>query len=521
VSLGTEAHEQRLFAPDKLAEVEDEIRLFNASLLNGGQFYVRSLFEREVEKLQNDLTEAHGDDGGNLQKALGAIVKRHDALSRELNRPTLAIDECHRPLNEAIGMLFHSNYKTHKQEDVLRWQRYELFRDGATETKEAPQGYPYKQGGPTTLFSGFRWVLIQYLQRPGEVQQTTIFTSTIFSVWEPLLDPSQFSRDRPFIERVYLEKMLSRKDLLTVIETIEARTIEGSERKRISSLLRVWCGRPGFFFDRFLRHFRGLSCDTSLLARIKKANAKAEPQIVESIFQRALERLQDKKSIKTDAASLSVTDDEIVHFLCYCHRLRGGNIYCLSSTMAELVSSGFAIVRNYEPNANGKSVGVVAEPLVQNFLDGMAHDPGAYAKCDKYIAHDIRRAAGTSFGNIAELAIANRIIHAHKRPLRELLGEWGLESTPGDFLDDLTVRARAAAMVNDLPSGDPTEFVSAPLGHVTIPRDGVVMPDVSFFATDGAGKYCLVTIQSKATRAKLCTSKFNGAIRSTSTSHST
>lgn len=84
----------------------------------------------------------------------------------------------------------------------------------------------------------------------------------------------------------------------------------------------------------------------------------------------------------------------------------------------------------------------------------------------------------------------------------------------------MTVLARAAASIYDLPSRDPTDFMFAPLWHVTMPRDGVVMPDVSFFASNQHKHHCLVTIQSKVTATKLSGSKFDGAIRSTSTSHS-
>jgi len=514
----TAAHETRLFVTDKLAEVQAEISVFNAALLNGGQFYVRSLFLREVEELQKM-------DDNALKEAIGAIMVRHDSLSRELDQPTLAIDECHLPLHEAIGMLFHSDYKRWKPEDVLGWQRHELSRSKATawpdwaNRKRTPRGYG-GYAGPTTLFSGFRWILEQYLQGPGDVRQTAIFASTAFSAWEPLMDTSKYSREKPVIERVYVQRMLSRKELLHVIETEEARSIDDEdERRAVSSKLSTWCGRPGFFFDRFLPRFREQSCGT-LLDRIEKAHEAAEALLTENTFTDALNTLEGRKSFKLDPASVAVTGSEITHFLYYCYRLRGGNIECCSSDMARLVEAGLAIVHRYEPGAKGKSVGVVAEPLVRNFLERMAHEPDAYARCDKYIASDIRRASGTSYGNIAELAIANRVIHARGQPLRELLCAWGLEPPQADFLDGMTVLARAAASIDDLPSRDPTDFMFAPLWHVTMPRDGVVMPDVSFFASNQHKDYCLVTIQSKVTATKLSGSKFDGAIRSTSTSHS-
>jgi hypothetical protein len=496
----------------KQAWLVTEAHLLNASLLNGGQFYVDALFRCEVEKIQNC---DDGDNDDNLEEARMGTVNRHDKLAQELHQPTLAIDECHMPLSEANGMLFHSDYEIWKQEDVLRWQRYELFH--YRKPTSQPAEYPYANSDRTSLFSGFRWILRHYLLRPGGTHQTTIFTSTMFSVWEPLLDTSKYSRDKPPIARVFLKKMLSLKNLLDVIETLVGRKITGDERQKVGSQLRMWCGRPGFFFDRFLPHFRSPSSDrsASLRDRIEQAHNMAEPE-VSAIFTGALDRLQSKISAKVDVKSMSLTADEIIHFLYYCYRLRGGNIECLSSTMADLVSTGFAIVKEYQSGASKKSAGAVAEPLVQSFLDQMAHKPGAYARCDVYIAADIRRASGTSYGNIAEVAIANQITNAYDQPLRELLNAWGLDSTRGDFLDDMVVHAQSAALVDDLPCSDPTRFIFTP-DRITMPRDGIVMPDVSFYASNQDNEYCLVTIQCKVTQAKLNARDFDGAIRSIST----
>lgn len=93
----------------------------------------------------------------------------------------------------------------------------------------------------------------------------------------------------------------------------------------------------------------------------------------------------------------------------------------------------------------------------------------------------------------------------------------------------MIVQAQAAAAINDLACRDPTEFMLAPVFSrakcnptgrlVTLPRDGIVMPDASFFASNTTNDYCLVTIQSKVTKKKLERTEFSGAIRSTSTSH--
>jgi len=93
---------------------------------------------------------------------------------------------------------------------------------------------------------------------------------------------------------------------------------------------------------------------------------------------------------------VAITSNKIIHFLYYCYHLHGGNINCLSSIKARLVLAGFAIVWDYVLSVKGKSVGVIGKPLVQNFLDGMACKPEAYAQCNRYIANEIQQAPGTS-----------------------------------------------------------------------------------------------------------------------------
>lgn len=88
---------------------------------------------------------------------------------------------------------------------------------------------------------------------------------------------------------------------------------------------------------------------------------------------------------------MAVTGDKIIHFLYHCYCLCGGNINCFSSIMARLMSAGFAIMWDYMLGAKGKSVRVVAKPLVQNFLDGIAHKPNTYAQCNRYIASKIKQ----------------------------------------------------------------------------------------------------------------------------------
>lgn len=97
---------------------------------------------------------------------------------------------------------------------------------------------------------------------------------------------------------------------------------------------------------------------------------------------------------------------------------------------------------------------------------------------------------------------------------------WGLKPTQqADFLNSMTMHTRVATSIDNLPSHDPTNFIFTPLWRITMPHNRIMMPDISFFTSNQDKDYCLVTIQSKATRAKLDSSEFNSAIRSTSTSH--
>jgi len=302
------------------------------------------------------------------------------------------------------------------------------------------------------------------------------------------------------------------------------RPIPEEERKTIGNQMELWCGRPGFFFDLFLPHFRmWTNPDLSLADRVDLASKDA-CNFFDSLFAQNLRSLQDK-TIKYDSVWAAITGDEVVHFLYYCYRIRGGNIDCLSSALSDLVSTGFAIVRHYKADPQEESIGAIVEPLVHSFLSRTVQAPNceAYAWCDSYIASRIKRSPGTSYGNAAGWAIANQIINMHGQPLRNLLNSWGFTSTVQNFLEDMTVRAEAAASVDDLLSRDPTGFIYTSTwsgeqtnptltNSVTIPRDGIVFPDAVFLASNQHNDYCLVTIQSKVTQDKLKDQDLTSAI---------
>ncbi|ELR24482.1 uncharacterized protein ACA1_006160 [Acanthamoeba castellanii str. Neff] len=178
---------------------------------------------------------------------------------------------------------------------------------------------------------------------------------------------------------------LSRKELLQVIETMEARSIDDEEERRaVSSRLSMWCGRPGFFFDCFLPRFREQFRGT--------AHGEAEAKLIENTFDEALNKLLDPASVAVTAARSSTSSTTAT-----------ASMAVISSDMARLVEAGLAI---------GKSVGVVAEPLVRSFLDSVAHKLDAYAGCDKYIASEDQAGQGLlpvtiqSQGTAAKLSAA-------------------------------------------------------------------------------------------------------------------
>jgi hypothetical protein len=501
---------QHLFStdPQELWEVREEISRFNATLLNGGQILVTELLQEEVAA-RLDL---------NLDAASAAIKRDHQDLARALNGPTFAVDECHRPLQRAVGQLFHSDYQQRTEADVLRWQQYELFRSKDT---PCPDGYDY--AAPTTLFSAFRWVLEGYLKQP-DTHQTTVFASTYFSVWEPLLDESTYSRQKPAINRIVLSERLSLHDLVTVLK--DKHPAEQVECKEVQSVLEKWQGRPGFFFDHFLRCFNAkLDKGCPLSQRIQVADKKAWLSLC-SQFDPALKKLK-AYTFTGHTTGVTIPGLEVSLFLSFCARIRGANIYCASAELAHLVSAGFVFVKDYQPGPGGKSIGVIDEPLVKAYLLKAAELPDAHACCDKFIARLIDTASGTGYGNAAEYALANQILTFNKRPLVELLREWGLK-TSVPFLFNMVVRAAVSTSINDIPDLDPIRFLSQLQGgRLVLPRDGIVMPDACFFATtsssskDKAAGLCLVTVQCKTVKDKLNANEFNGAIRSTSTLCST
>jgi hypothetical protein len=103
-----------LFEPNNTQVSEtDMIDCFNASLLNSGRRYIAWLFDLEAAQICN-CRSSETQDAAAVQ-----AEDRRQTLSKELHRPTLAIDECHVPFGEARGVLFHSDYESCDESEVL------------------------------------------------------------------------------------------------------------------------------------------------------------------------------------------------------------------------------------------------------------------------------------------------------------------------------------------------------------------------------------------------------------------
>ncbi|KAL6061537.1 hypothetical protein QOT17_012849 [Balamuthia mandrillaris] len=348
---------------EELSTINQDIDIFNASLLNGGNKYVNWVFNREVANVWQDDPEAVSKE----------IQSRHEKLTKELNAPTFAIDECHVLLSqprEAKALLFHSDYEQHDQNDVLQWQRHERFY-------LCSDTYPYPC--ETTLFSGFRLVLEEYLLKLAP-HQTAIFASTFFSVWEPLMDEHLYSREKPRIAKVILKHTLTSSNLIQVLMEMGEDTSKLNEDHPILSL---WCGRPGLFFDFFLFEFL------------------AEQHLYEKVLDPALRKLEKLDKLQMSNLSFGVTGKELCYFLVFSSRICSGNILWQE--------------HRHDQGTHDRT-----------FFVGESHQgQGTHAACDQFIAERMTTATGSNFGNEAEYAVANQILAFSGHSLRSLLTKWG------------------------------------------------------------------------------------------------
>ncbi|KAL6074521.1 hypothetical protein QOT17_004240 [Balamuthia mandrillaris] len=481
---------------EELCTINQDIDLFNASLFHGGNKYVNWIFNREVAKVWQDDQEAVSKE----------IQSRHEKLTKELSAPTFALDECHVLLSqprEAKALLFHSDYKNHDQNDVLQWQRHERF-------SLCSDTYPYPC--ETTLFSGFRWVLEEYLLKLAP-HQTAIFASTFLSVWEPLMDENLYSREKPSIAKVILKHTLTSSNLIQVLMEMGEDTSKLNEDHPILSL---WCGRPGLFFDFFLFEFLVLrkSVQASPLQDVlQQTHAKAEQHLYEKVLDPALRKLEKLDKLQMSNLSFGVTGKELCYFLVFSSRICGGNILCQgSSALSELVANGLVIVETF--NHNHKSIGMIKEPMIERFLLVRATRKDAHAACDQFIAERMNTATGSNFGNEAEYAVANQILAFSGHSLRSLLTKWGCVAADKHIPEGFYVLAQRSAALNDL-SVESTELLGdGSLLRVTRPRDRIILPGALFFASTDDVTLCLVSVQVKCVSNRLSAEDFDHAIHS-------
>jgi hypothetical protein len=495
-------------APGLFAEPRDvtEIEAFNASLLNGGQKRVRAIFKREALQAR---TGTRPPQPPQTQKegtcATRGVSRRAQGSGLCSGRIPLASQRGKR------GLLFHSDFREHKEDNILRWQTYEFDK---TFSPSKPPDYPYHDS--TTLFSGFRWVLQEFLELT-DTHHTAIFASTYFSVWAPILDELKQFRDKPAIKRVILSYRLSLQDIKTVLKEM------GYYPKRtdpaMDTILKRWCNRPGYFFDKFLHELRCVSTSSSpnLLSTLRQIDNQARKHAEESL-KRDFAELAGTNTVQVAEDQIEITGKELRHFLIYCYRIHGGNVRCSSEFLSSLVAAGIGLVESYE--FKSKCVGLVCEPLVAEFLSSLEGE--ASVCCDKYIAKRISEAVSTGYGNEVEAALANQVLRRHGQALGSLLKEWlGPDDKPlsTDYTDFL-LRPSTAAEVDDLQISDASDFLFNMQGleRIILPRGNVVMPDLSFFATSSDGtRNCLITMQSKVMKTKMGGKAFNDAVRNTST----
>lgn len=491
----------------------DEIRLFNASLFCDGRDYVARLLERELANLDSINLD--------LESISTAIKRRHEDLATALNRPTFALDECHILFEHCKGLLFHSNFYKQKEletaEVLLQWQLYECKEP---KNKIPPPNYPYRR--PTTLFTGFRTVVEVFLIVHAKFQ-TTVLLSTYFSVWEPLLNKQIVSRSEPAIQRFVLSARLHFTNLVDVLVAECQADKSELETGKIAKHLKKWRGRPGLFFNYFLAAFQCMAKSGDLRARMQTAHDAATALLRDKVFDVGLIRIQslDRPLLAHDRCNIGIPPAQLCSFMIFCFRLCGGNVCCLSTDLAELVASGFVIVKTFD--WGHQSIGLVRESIVKDYLLSRSYGLEALAVCDNYIAFLLRHSTGSSHGNNAEFALVNKIISYHGEPLQKLIGDWSPNLNMPSVSNSLhgIIMAKWAASLGDLKrlnhnSAVDTFFSGNMLRRITRPRDGIVLPECFFFASS-PGHLSVITVQLKVHQQKLVDSDFLSAIQSTST----
>lgn len=479
--------------PPELRNVNEGLRnLFNASLLNGGLNIVNDIFL--------DCTKHVGSLSGDaLESAIAYLQHDCDELAHQLGCPHFAVDECHRPYNEVAfhGYLLHFN-ESPDDPSVLAVHQYEVSLRAHSHTTSKPENYKYEE--PTTLMSGFREVLTQFLTRNAQV---SVFASTYFAIWEPLIGSR--SRGTPTIKQFHQYHELTLNDIRSILRANDW-TEEILDTEQVKEVLAQWCGRVGFFVPHFFHYLQGKPRTNSALLDTHMEGKR-------SVFLRLKQQVNTqpiRRPGMREEQRMYITMDQVVNKCCASMRICGGNLMNpREDEFIQLVEVGYALV--------SKGAYTLKESLVKQFL---MEDYTSYERADKYIAAALHAStAGTGFGEYAEWAIINQILTYDQRPILTMLKDWGCEIPNGPPFAGVTLLAKYAASVDDLrkDAGEAYQAYVEQAPRITRPRTGLSLPDGFGWLTNSGAIVGAWAAQFKAERRRLAKADFCKVVQNIST----
>ena len=467
-----------------------------------GLVLVESLLIQQIEQLQIDeLIEE-----GKLEDLKKTIADEHKRLVRKLDSPWFAIDECHTAFEIAVGLLFHGDYKDRKCDDVLSWQKYEAVTSPVDSNNPKESNYPYKTR--TSLFSAFRWLAEEFL-KDSELPQLTIFTSTHFRVWEPLLDRSKYSRDKPLIERYYQLPELTEDDILK--DVLHHQPALSEWKDDLKKLTRFWKGRPGYYCE-YLRSRLTEGKQLSSFREFETIHAAAST----SAFDQLDNFFQDMpKTIATPNTMFARDSIQLKALLSYAALMKAGSLTGLSRDVLEIVAAGIGRVKQYAFQEK-KSVVLIDEPIVLEYL------PPKHITSPLLIESVILEELRSNQGDLGETAIALQLIIAQDQTLAKLLESWcpsvckQLDSRLIHWMKfaRLKASASASASTKDLRIETPESLFGNLWGifpdKVVLPMKNVVLPDLLLACpyASNAG-FFIVSIQVKTHANRLGSDDFH------------
>ncbi|KAL6041057.1 Transposase [Balamuthia mandrillaris] len=483
----------RLHNRDNWREVSlEERRIFNGLLLNGGTEMLRKLLLKEFSKRRVDEPDT------NLIQAKLELAQALEEIAVGLGQPWFVLDECHTPQQYCKGFLFHSDYTNHPPDQVIEWQQWEMSQEG----RGVPEGYPYLS--KTDLFWAFRWVACEFLTK--SLPQLTIFTSTQFSAWQPLLDATKVSRERPSINKFYLHHELTVEEMIHSLREL----LPDSTAQQLQSLLNDWRGRPGFFFEFLFPKLSSVlmwsqSSGEGVLETIQ-ACAEEAREAVHLFVQNQIKEYALRHSTQRAASA-----QQLLKLVQFSLLLRHGHLSGTGSEFVAVVETGYARVTKYSLD-KGRVDAFISDPLVEESLlynRTEALDNAEHYLVDQYTANH---------GELAEYAIAHRLLRLHSTTLADLIANWCsvIQLPRNQVFEKATIQALSAGHVDDYGI-DSAEILcfSNLVGRVLLGKSGLRLPDILFTAVTNS-VIVLCSVQVKTRIKRLAASKFMDAIRSTS-----